>query len=285
MEVSTVTFLVLQFALGTIMLGLGLSLSLADFKRVAEYPWAVAVGLGCQMILLPPIAAMIAVLCDLPPEMAVGLMLLAASPGGPTANLYSHLAGGDVALNITLTALNSVLSLVTVPLLVNVSLQAFMGHGQFVPLPFSKILQIVFIVLVPVASGMGLRSRYPSLAQRLEKPLKGLSLLLLLLVILAAGLKNREELVRYFPQVGLAVLFFNGASMGIGYFLPRLLGIAQRQAIAIGMEISIHNAALAITIAASPTLLNNSAMSIPPALYSFLMYLTAALFGFLIKKR
>jgi hypothetical protein len=127
---SLATKVFLPTALGIIMLGLGLTLTLADFKRVVVYPRAVIVGLVCQMLVLPFACYGIARAFALPPELAVGLMLLAASPGGATANLFSHLAKGDVALNITLTAVNSVLSLFTLPLIVNVSLERFLGVGK-----------------------------------------------------------------------------------------------------------------------------------------------------------
>lgn len=139
------TAVLLPLALGVIMLGLGLSLSIADFKRVIVYPRAVAIGLGCQMPILPAACLGIAHAFDLGPALAVGLMLLAASPGGATANLFSHLAKGDVALNITLTAVNSVLSLITLPLIVNYSLEHFLGEGTTIPLQFTKVLQVVGI--------------------------------------------------------------------------------------------------------------------------------------------
>jgi bile acid:Na+ symporter, BASS family len=129
--------LFLPVALAIIMLGLGLSLTVFDFKRIAKYPRSVAIALFCQMLLLPAIGFVIARASGLAPEFCVGLMLLAASPGGATANLYSHLAGGDVALNVTITAVNSVLALFTLPLIANFSMQYFLGTGQFIPMPVS----------------------------------------------------------------------------------------------------------------------------------------------------
>jgi BASS family bile acid:Na+ symporter len=146
MEQNVITAVMLPIALGVIMLGLGLSLSIADFKRVIVYPKAVAIGLTCQMLILPAACLGIAHAFDLGPALAVGLMLLAASPGGATANLFSHLAKGDVALNITLTAVNSVLSLITLPLIVNYSLEHFLGEGRAIPLQAGKVTQVVTIV-------------------------------------------------------------------------------------------------------------------------------------------
>lgn len=284
MQSNVITAVFLPVALGVIMLGLGLSLTPADFKRVVVYPRSVVVGLACQMLLLPAACFGIATAFALPPELAVGLMLLAASPGGATANLYSHLAKGDVALNITLTAVNSVLSLLTLPLLVNASLQHFIGEGKAIPLQFDKVVQVFAIVLVPVTLGMLVRGKKPDVAARLDKPVKILSAVFLVLVIGASIAKEREQILGYFQQVGLAALAFNLVSMAVGYFVPRLARVDKRQAIAIGMEIGIHNGTLAIAIASSPLLLNNGTMAIPAAIYSLIMFFTAAGFGWLVNR-
>lgn len=284
MQSSVATAVFLPLALGIIMLGLGLSLTLDDFKRVVQIPRAVLVGLVCQMLLLPVAAFLIATAFDLAPALAVGLMLLAASPGGATANLFSHLAKGDVALNITLTAVNSVLSLLSLPFIVNFSMRHFMGAGATIPLQFDKVLQVFAIVLVPVAIGMVINANAPGAAMRLGKPVKILSAAFLVLVIAATVAKERANVLEFFQQVGLAALAFNLVSMLTGYVLPRLARLSKKQAIAIGMEIGIHNGTLAIAIASSPTLLNNSTMAIPPAIYSLIMFFTAAVFGYLVNR-
>ncbi|HEY5924120.1 MAG TPA: bile acid:sodium symporter family protein [Kofleriaceae bacterium] len=285
MEQSVITTVLLPVALGVIMLGLGLSLTIADFKRIIVYPRAVAIGLACQMLILPAICLGIAHAFDLAPPLAVGLMLLAASPGGATANLFSHLAKGDVALNITLTAVNSVLSLLTLPFIVNFSLEHFMGEGRSIPLQFSKVVQVVAIVIVPVLIGMLLRARKTELANRLDKPVRIASVVFLVLVMLSALIKERGIVADAFQQVGLAALAFNLASMIVGYTVPRLFRVEPRQAVAIGMEIGIHNGTLAIAIASSPSLLNNPVMSIPPAIYALIMFFTAAGFGVFMARR
>ncbi|MEK7691535.1 MAG: bile acid:sodium symporter family protein, partial [Bdellovibrionota bacterium] len=249
MESSILTALVLPLALGIIMFGLGLTLTVADFKRVVVFPKAAMIGLGCQMLVLPLVGFGLAKIFSLQPELAVGLMLLAASPGGATANLFSHLANGDVALNITLTAVNSVLSLFTLPLIVNFALIAFMGEGKVIPLQFAKVIQVFLIVLVPVSLGMILRSKNGSLAASMEKPMRILSALVLLLVIIGAVAKERSNVVTFFQQVGLVALTFNLLSMAIGYFVPLAARLPRKQAVAIGMEIGVHNGALAIAIA------------------------------------
>ena len=278
-----VTNVLLPLALGVIMLGLGLSLTIEDFKRVVVFPKAVFVGLACQMLLLPAVCYGIAVGFGLPPELAVGLMLLAASPGGATANLFSHLAKGDVALNITLTAVNSILSIFTLPIIVEFSMRALMSQEQQVPLQFAKVVQVFAIVLVPVGIGMLVRAKNIGFAQRLEKPVRSLSAVFLILVIAAAIGKERANIGTYFAQVGLPALLFNLASMGVGYMVPKLVRLSERQAIAIGMEIGIHNGTLAIAVAT--TLLGSTVMAIPAAVYSLIMFFTAAAFGTLVRKR
>jgi BASS family bile acid:Na+ symporter len=283
MESNLLTTLLLPLALGIIMLGLGLSLTIDDFKRVILYPKAIFIGLICQMVLLPIICILIAIAFQLPPELAVGLMLLAASPGGATANLYSHLSKGDVALNISLTAVNSLLTLFTLPLIVNFSIDYFLESGQVIPMQFKKVMEVFAIVLVPVTIGMFIRSKSPNISTKLDKPVKIISALFLILIIIATIVKEKSQIALYFQQVGLAALSFNILSMAIGYYVPTIFKIAKKQAIAIGMEIGIHNGTLAIYIALS--VIGNSAMSIPPAVYSLIMFFTAAAFGYMVSRR
>jgi BASS family bile acid:Na+ symporter len=283
MQSSLLTSLLLPIALGVIMLGLGLGLTVADFRRVARYPRAVLIGLFLQMGVLPWVAAGLALLLRLPPELAVGLMLLAASPGGATANIYSHLARGDVALNITLTAINSVLCLITLPLILNLSLEYFMGAGQYVPPPVQKIVEVAVIIIVPVLIGMFVRAFAPTFADRMEKPIRVLSLLVLLLLIVAAVAKEWSVLLAYFGAVGVACLLFNLISMGAGYTAPLAIRLPRRQAIAIAMEIGIHNGTLAIYIALN--VLGNATMSVPAAVYSLLMFFTAGAFAWWLTRR
>ena len=278
MESSLLTNLLLPLALGVIMLGLGLGLTVDDFRRVARYPRAVLIGLLLQTGVLPWVAFGLALALRLPPELAVGLMLLAASPGGATANIYSHLARGDVALNITLTAINSLLCLVTLPLILNLSLEYFLGAGQYVPPPVRKVVEVALIIVLPVVLGMVLRRFAPRFAERMEKPIRLLSVLVLALLVVAAIAQERERMASYFAAVGLACLLFNLASMGAGYWVPRMLRLPGKQAVAMAMEIGIHNGTLAIFIALN--VLGNAAMSIPAAVYSLLMFFTAAAFAY-----
>lgn len=277
MQASLLTNVLLPLALGIIMLGLGLGLTGEDFRRVARYPRAVLIGLCLQTLLLPWVAFALALGFRLSPELAVGLMLLAASPGGATANIYSHLARGDVALNITLTAINSVLCLLTLPLILNLSLEHFLGAGQYVPPPTEKVIEVAIIIVLPVLLGMLVRARAPGFAAHAEKPFRLLSVVVLALLIVAAVSKEWQTLAASLAAVGLACLLFNLVSMAVGYAAPMALRLPRRQATAIAMEIGIHNGTLAIFIALN--VLANAAMSIPAAVYSLLMFVTAALFA------
>jgi BASS family bile acid:Na+ symporter len=282
MQQSDLTLLFMPIALGIIMLGLGLSLTIEDFKRVAKYPKAMTVALLCQMVLLPALCFLLVKLSGLEAGLAVGLMLLAASPGGATANLYSHLSKGDVALNISLTAINSVLTLFTLPLIVNFSLDYFMDSGQYVPMQFKKVVEVFAIVLVPVTIGMFIKNKWSAFATKMDKPVKIASALILIILIVSVTIREKQVLIDYFDVLGVPVLLFNILSMAAGYFIPRLVNIEKKQSIAIGMEIGIHNGTLAIYIALN--VLGNSMMSVPPAIYSLLMFFTAAIFGFWVSR-
>ncbi len=280
MQASILTTVIMPMALGVIMLGLGLSLTLEDFRRVAQYPRAISIALVCQMILLPALCFILALAFNMPPELAVGLMLLSASPGGPTANLYSHLSNGDVALNITLTAVNSLLTLFSLPFIVNLSLDFFMDSGEYLPMQFKKVMEVFAIVLVPVTLGMVIKNRLSVFAARMEKPVKILSALFLALVIIMISVNEFSRIVKFLPRLGGPVLAFNVLSMAVGYYLPMLFRVEKKQAIAIGMEIGLHNGTLAIYIALN--VMHNSTMAWPPALYGVLMFFTAAVFGMLV---
>jgi BASS family bile acid:Na+ symporter len=282
---SVLISVLLPMALAVVMFGLGLSLTVADFVRIRRQPRAVIVALLCQLVLLPSICFGIVVLLDLSPLLAVGMMLLAASPGGTTANLFSHLFRGDVALNITLTAVNSLLALVTLPFIISIALGYFEPSiaGEDVSLPFSKVLEVFAIVLIPVVVGMVVRRQAPSFAARMDRAVRLMSAMVLAAVIVGAIVSERENVADYLAQVGLAALLFCAASLSIGYFVPRAVGVNRAQATASAMEIGVHNSTLAITIAIS--VLDSVDLAIPAAVYSVVMFPAAALAGWLISRR
>ena len=281
MEDSALISVGLPVALAIIMFGLGLGLTVDDFRRVARTPRAVAVALVLQVLVLPAIAFGLVEAFDVDPLLAVGVMLLAASPGGTTANLFSHLFRGDVALNITLTAINSVLAAVSIPLITNLAIREFDADGEL-GLQVGKVLQVIAIVLVPVAVGMVVRHRSPGFAARSDRPVRVFSVVVLVVVSLGALLGERENLVDYVRQVGVVTALFCLASLSLGYVGARLFRLDERQAIASAMEVGIHNTTVALTIALS--VLDSTEVAIPSAVYSVLMYLFATAFGLLITR-
>ncbi|MEE2038367.1 bile acid:sodium symporter family protein [Nocardiopsis sp. CT-R113] len=282
---SAIATIALPAALAVIMLGLGLSLTVDDFVRLVRLPGTVALILGCQILLLPLFAFVLVVLFQPPPALAVGMMLLAASPGGTTASLYSYLFRGNVALNISLTALNSVTAMVSLPLITNLSIAYFMGDGDTLGLQADKVLQVFAIILIPVAAGMLVRAGAASFARRMERPVKIASVLVLFGVIAVAIFQERANLGDYIVAVGLMVLLFNIASLAVGYWAPRVIGTGRPEAIASCMEIGLHNTTLSLAIALSPALLDSTEIAIPSAVYGVLMFFTAGATGLLLNRR
>ncbi|MEU6111191.1 bile acid:sodium symporter family protein [Streptomyces albidoflavus] len=275
----------LPLALAVIMFGLGLSLTTDDFRRVRRHPRAVVVAMVCQLLLLPVACFGLVLALGLSPVLAAGMMLLAASPGGTTANLFSHLFGGDVALNVTLTAVNAVLAIVTLPIITNFSLRYFepdIGQDSL-GLQFGKVLQVFALVLVPVVIGLAVRRRSETFALRMDRPVRQLSVVVLVAVIIGAVVAERANIVGYLVDVGPAALAFCVASLTIGYFVPRLLRLDKRQSIACSMEIGVHNSAVAMTLAIS--VLGSVGLAVPAAVYGLLMYPVAALAGALMSRR
>lgn len=272
----------LPIALAIVMAGMGLELTLKDFARVSKHPKAVLIALFCQLILLVGIAFLICKILALPPLLAVGLMLLATSPGGTTANLFSYLYKGDIALNITLTAINAIVAAVFLPFIVNFSILHFMNESQQVGLQFTKVLQVFLIILVPVCIGMLIRHYTPHLAEKLNRPVRIFAVVFLLIIILGAIIKERSNLVDYIGQIGLATALFCAISLMVGYFVPRILGINSYQARACAFEIGIHNSTLAMTIAL--TIMASTTIAMPAAVYSIFMYIFATIFGTLITR-
>lgn len=265
------------------MFGLGLSLTLADFRRLLGHPKPVVLALVLQALVLPAVCYGLIVALDVEPVYAVGLMLLAASPGGVSANLYSHLFGGNVAMNISLTAINTVLPIVTLPLIGNLAIDTFARSGQVVPMQTGKVIEVIAIVLVPVAIGIFVNSRAPAFAARSEKLMKRFSMVVLAALALIAIAKEWSAVASSFALIGLAVIAFNAISLGLGYYVPRVVGLDKPNAIAIGYEIGIHNSTLAIFVAVS--VLGDFKLMVPAAIYSVSMYVLATGFGFLVLGR
>jgi len=266
------------------MLGMGLGLIKDDFKRIFLSPKAILIGLANQIILLPIIGFVLVSIFPLQPEIAIGVMILAACPGGPTSNLIAHLAKGDTALSVSLTALSSLITIITIPFIVNFALENFLDAGQMVQLdPITVIGQILTVTIIPVAIGMIIRNRKPEFADNMNKPVKIGSGVVLALVIVGIIFKEKDNIASYFQQAGLVTLCLNLATMAVGYLTAKLFQLRKGQAISISIESGIQNGTLAIFIAV--TLLNNSAYAIAPAVYSLIMFLTGGLVVYLSTKK
>ena len=287
MNPGIISTALLPLALAVIMFGLGLSLKVSDFKRIFLYPKAVIIGSFTQLILLPVLGFTIAAMVlKSSPELAIGLIILAMCPGGPTSNLLTHLANGDTALCISLTAISSIVKIFTIPIMVNIAILHYMGIASEFHLDvLSSILKIVTITLVPAAIGMLVKAGAPGFARRAQKPVKIMSAVFLVLVILAAIYQERGTIVQSMVLAGPAALLLNVSGMLLGYYIPRLFNLPVAQQITISIETSIQNGTLAIAIASSPLMLGNATMAIPAVVYSLIMFITAGLFISLLNRR
>ncbi|MFM7236206.1 MAG: bile acid:sodium symporter family protein [Cyanobium sp.] len=273
MQSNLFTTLLLPLALAAVMLGMGLGLVPEDFRRIARDPQAVAAGTLAQVVLLPLLGALIVWLVPMPPPIAVGLMVVAICPGGPSSNLITYLARGDVALSVTLTAISSLITVFTIPVLANQALRLLMGTEAQFSLPVGPtMLQILLITLVPTVIGMALRERFPAAAIRLEGQVSRLAAALLGLIIVLVLLKEWARLPEFIAKVGLAAILLNGLGALAGYGTARLLGLPGAQRISLAIEVGIQNCTLAIAITAG--LLGNPEMAVPAAVYGLWMYIT-----------
>ena len=279
---SALTTVGLPLALAIIMFGLGLDLTIGDFKRVGRAPKAVAVALACQILLLPAICFGLVVLFDLPALLGIGMMLLAASPGGTTANLFSHLFRGDVALNITLTAINTVIAVVTLPVITGLAI-AYYDRQDDVSMPLVEIVKVFALILLPVGIGMLVNASAAGFARRMDKPVRIGSAVILAVLVLGVLIDQREDAAGYLADVGLITALFCAISLVVGYYVPKAFGVTGPQAIASSMEVGVHNATLAIFVAVE--VLDEVEISVPAAVYSLVMFLFAALWGAWVSRR
>ena len=275
---------ILAGALIIIMLGMGLSLKVEDFKRIVLYPKGIFIGLTNQLIFLPVIGFLIATLLPMQPEIAVGVMILAACPGGPTSNLISFMAKGNLALSVSLTALSSVITIFTIPFIVVFASEYFVGAEEVVQLNIVQtIVQIFVIVVIPIAIGMLIRSAKPEFANKMGKPVRIASGVVLALIIIGLVIKERANFVAYLKQAGVATFLLNVLTMALGYASARLFKLPKTSAISISIESGIQNGTLAITIAI--VMLQNTSYAIAPAVYSLLMFITGGFAIYLFNRK
>lgn len=273
MQANLFTNVILPLALAIIMLGMGLSLQLEDFQRVTKYPKAVAIGSATQLILLPIIGFSIAKVVPMQPGIAVGLIILSLCPGGPSSNMMTYLANGDVALSVTLTVVSSIITIFTIPIFGNLALQHFLGQTATIALPIgSTMLQIFLITIVPIALGMYIKRIFPDIALSLETATNRLAIAFLALIILLILIREWNRLPGFIVQVGLGVVILNILAMLSGWFVSKILKLNIPQQICIAIEVGIQNGTLAIAITAG--LIKNEDMAIPAAIYSLFMYVT-----------
>jgi BASS family bile acid:Na+ symporter len=273
----------LPVALAIIMLGLGLSLTIGDFTRVLRAPRVLVIALVIQLLILPSVCFGLVELFNLPPVLAVGLLLLAASPGGPGANLYSHLFGGDVALNVSLTAINSVISAVSLPLIYNLAATHFTPNDSSLGLQFGKAAEVFAIVLIPVAAGMFVRRIRIGIAVRMERPVRIGSIVVLAVLVVGTIFQNRDVIGQNIGELAAVTGLFGLISMTLGFALPRALRVDHRKAVACSFEIGLHNGVVAIVIA--QTVIGSVEMSVPAAVSSIIMLPAAVIFGFWLRSR
>lgn len=281
MESNILTEIFLPLSLAFIMFGMGLSLTLGDFKRILLFPKAVSIGLFNQLLIIPLLAFGLVKIFGLPAELAVGVMILAACPGGATSNLITHLAKGDSALSITLTAFSSMITVFTIPFLVNFSISHFMGtSGEAIQLNvISTVVSVLIITILPVLIGMILLAKSPKLAIKIEPTFRKLSAVFFVFILIAAVVKERENLINYMFELGPLVIVLNVVTLAVGFYSARILGLSAKQSKTISIESGIQNGTLGIAIAA--TLIGNSQMTIPSAIYGILMFVTAGILIFL----
>lgn len=279
--------IVLPLSLAVIMLSLGVGLTPADFGRVAKRGWVFAIGAACQLLLIPVVAYIIIIGFGLSGAIAAGVMLLAFCPGGVTSNVVSRLAQGDVALSVSLTALISLLSILTVPLLVGWAVVHFMGEDAPDVSVMSLAIAMFVITALPVCIGMLIRHFAPAFAQRIEPKLIVLASILFVVIILAAIASNWDLFVENFASLGPALAVLNIVTMIAGLFIGAACGLTWAEQKTISIEVGIQNGTLGITLA--PLIAGVAGgiptIGLPSAVYGAIMYLTAIPFVFWLRSR
>lgn len=279
MQESVLSNVVLPLAIVIIMVTLGMTLTLADFKRVLTQPKQVAVGLLCQLVLLPALGFAVASTFNLAPVYAISIILLAASPGGATSNLIVHAADGDRALSITLTAISNMLAWLTIPFLLGIAYPMFGSGTLDITFPVADtMIQVAALTVVPVLIGMGIRRWKTEFAENSKRFSRIFATIFLFLVILALVIQNWDVIVNDGPRFAPAFILLNIAALAVGYLAARLAGIDRIQTATIAIETGIQNSTVAITVAL--TILNNNEMAVVPGLYAIWMYVTGFALAF-----
>jgi bile acid:Na+ symporter, BASS family len=277
MEASALTKIAPPLILGLMMLGMGMSMVKDDFKHVMQEPKAIAVGMLGQLIVLPAVAFLLCYLSNARPEICVGVMIVAACPGGPGSNLVVHLCKGDTALSVSLTALSSLVTGLTIPIVTQIATSHFIGEAsQLEPDILVEMgIKVCILTLPPVFLGMWLRTKNQQLAIKAEKPVKVSAVIFLVVLIAGIAFKERSNLLNLLQEAGILGCMLCVTTMILGYSLARGFRLNQSQSISVMIEVGIQNAALAFLI--TTTMLDNTAMAIPAAVYSPVMLTTSGL--------
>jgi bile acid:Na+ symporter, BASS family len=283
-ETNIVTQIFLPLSLAFIMFSVGLELTLNDFKRVVVQPKDFFIGAVSQIVFLPLAAFTLLSVWTIDPVLAVGVMIIASCPGGVTSNLMTYLARGDTALSVSLTAVISLLAVVTLPLIVSFSIGHFMDAASAPDLPVGKTIVGVFLITtVPVIIGMVIKYFAGGFAEKFERGARIIASVLFVVIVLGAIASERENIVEYFIQAGPQTLALNVVMMVLAALLARFAGMGIKQRIAITLECGLQNGTLAIFVAA--TLIGNKAMMVPGGIYSLIMFGTATIYLFIAKRQ
>jgi BASS family bile acid:Na+ symporter len=268
---------IVPWVLRLVMAGLGLSLTLGDFRRVIVFPKAATVGLIAQLVGLPLTAFVLALLCNAPPAIAIGLVILAACPSGVTANAYTFAARADVPLCVTLSALTSVITVFTIPFLIELALEVFAEPGQGVAMsPRNMLMNLMTFTLVPLALGMLFRQFFPAIAERAVEPIRKVVLWLMIVVLLLGVIASIEEIAANFLAAGFVVIAMNLVTMGLGFGAAKLFRLPLQQVVTITFEVGVQNLALALAIAY--VILDVPEFAISALIYAAVMPATALAF-------
>ncbi len=286
MNASNFSDIMLPIVLIVIMFGMGLSLTLKDFKRIIFHPKPIATGLVAQMVALPVIAFLLIGFTGLDPVIKVGFILIAACPGGTAANLIVYLLNGRIALSVSLTGINSLLILITLPLIVNLALLVFLGRTTEITLPvMDTISKILYTVIIPVFTGVYIRRKYPQLSDKIQKPLKYIMVSLLFLVFAIIIIFEEQKAgggISSYMNVIPWAFALNVTAIFASYYFSNGLKLKKPDNYTISIEVGMQNSALAIYVASS--LLENHQMAVVAVIYSSFTFFSTAFFGYLLKK-
>lgn len=286
MDSSFLTTTLLPLSLFIILLGMGLGLTIKDFQQILVEPKAVILGLLAQLVMVPVVGFVLAFVFPLSPELAVGVVLLSACPGGATSNLLTYLAKGNVALSVTLTAFSSLVTVFSIPLVVNLALGFFLEESTDLRLPFIKtVMRLSTIVILPMIIGMVVRRITPKLATSLEKSVKWFSIAFITLLVVLLIAQEWNTLQRYTLSLSGVTIALSMVTMALGYALSRVGQLDRPSTRSITIEVGIQSTSLAWTIASLPTLLNRPTMAVPALVYGLLMFATSAGFIWLVRRQ